>query len=82
MFERRISWTAEPKTGSVKTQSRVAPALSIAVAGLLLAATLSGCIAVGGYRSGGGGWFFWPGGLGVFLIILLFLLLRRRRRTV
>jgi hypothetical protein len=48
-----------------------------AAAALALAQT--GCIVVGGYRSGGG-WFIWPGGLGILVIVLVVLLLARRRR--
>ena len=40
---------------------------------------LSGCVLIGGYRSGGG-FFFWPGSVGLLLVaLLLFLMLRRRR---
>ena len=44
-----------------------------------LSLSQTGCIVVGGYRSGGG-WFFWPGGLGLVLIILVVLFLAGRRR--
>ena len=50
----------------------------VAVAGLLVATGLSGCM-VAGYSSGGG-WFFWPGGgIGLLLLVLLILFLMRRR---
>jgi uncharacterized membrane protein YhhN len=40
----------------------------------------SGCVVVGGYRSGRG-WFLWPGPLVIIVVIaVLFLLLRRRGR--
>jgi hypothetical protein len=45
----------------------------------VLALAQTGCIVVGGYRSGGG-WFVWPGGLGLLLIVVVVLLLARRRR--
>ena len=47
---------------------------------LLLCSSLSGCLLVGGYRSGSG-FFIWPGSIGLFFVVLLvvFLLSRARR---
>jgi len=33
----------------------------------------SGCVVVGGYRSGGG-WFLWPGSLGALVIVVILVL--------
>jgi hypothetical protein len=47
--------------------------------GLLLSILSSGCVVVGGYRSGGG-WFLWPGSIGALLIVAVLILLLRLRK--
>ena len=49
----------------------------VMLAGLVLSATLSGCLLIGG--SSRGGFFIFPGSLGlIFLIVVVALVLRRR----
>ncbi len=55
-----------------------ARAAGVAVAGLLTAMSLSGCL-VAGYSSRGGG-FIWPGGFGLVILVLLLLFFLRRGR--
>jgi hypothetical protein len=50
----------------------------LAIFTLLLALSMSSCVAVG--YSSGGGWFVWPGGLGLLVVIIIVILLVRRRR--
>ena len=52
-------------------------ALTLIFAGLLVCASLTGCL-VAGYSSSGGA-FIWPGGLGLVVVILLVVFLLRRR---
>ena len=44
---------------------------------LLTVLPLSGCVMVGGYRSGGG-FFLWPGSIGLVVLILLVVFVLRR----
>ena len=62
-------------SGKLQFSSR---AVFYAAAVFLLISPISGCVLVGGYRSGSG-FFVWPGTLGVVVVALLLIFVLRRR---